>query len=449
MGQIQSLHEFVDLLRRRAALIVAVALFGILSIGVYLKTRPDTFEAAAVLQIELPMVSDAEGTPVASAAAQMLQGIEQRLTTRENLLAVIDRHGVFADAPALTPDEKVNLLRAALRFENVASATGTPYGAAPQISALLVFARLGSADLAARVANDFAQSILDESSAAQLSRARVTTEFFVEEEARVWGEITALEAQIAAYQNANSQALPARRDAYAEERQGLEDDLRRFDQDQVAIDGQRAAITAGGNLRATDQRALADLDARAAVLMAQRAALATRRAEIDAVLSQTPEAERVLSAYDRQLQQLQEQYEVINRRMAEAESAQRLAERQQAERFTLLERAVTPQYAVGGSKMKLMIAGAIASIAGAITLAFLLDLINPVVRSAEQMQRQLDLRPVVSIPEVRAAARSTQRHRTLMKLLDDPARPIMGLPRYAVLAGGATLCLMLAAAAIS
>lgn len=449
MGQIQSFDEFLDLLRRRGLLIAAVALLGILSIGVFLKTRPDTFEAAAVIQIEVPMVSDAEGMPVASGAAQMLQGIEQRLTTRDNLLAVIDRHGLYADAPALTPDEKVNLLRASLRFENVASATGTPYGAPPQISALLVFARMGKADLAARVANDFAQSILDESSAGQLARARVTTEFFVEEESRVWGAITALEEQIAAYQNANTSALPARRDAYAEERQGLEDDLRRFDQDQVAIDGQRAAITAGGTLRATDQRTLADLDARAAVLSAQRSALSARRDEIDAVLAQTPDVQRVLSAYDRQLQQLQEQYEVINRRMAEAETAQRLAERQQAERFTLLERAVTPQYAMGGSKMKLMVAGAIASVVGALGLAFLLDLMNPVVRTAEQMQRQLDLRPVVSIPEVAAAARSPQRRKALLKLVDDPARPIMGLPRYAVFAGGATLCLMLAAATIN
>jgi len=449
MGQIQSLDDFIDLLRRRRLLILAVALFGIISVALVVKTMPDSYEAAAVIQIQLPTVSDTNGAAVPSGAAQLLQAIEQRLTTRENLLAVIDRHGLFADAPGLSTDQRVNILRGSVRFESVASATGQSYGSSSQISAILVFARLGDPDLAARVANDFAQNILDQSSAGQLDRARETAEFFKSEETRVWGEIAALEAEVATFKNANSQALPTQRDALREERLALEADLRQFDQDQVALDGQRAAIATGGTLRATDQRTLQALEAQLAVLAAQRAALITRRSEIDAVLSQTPEVERVLSGYDRRLQQLQQQYEVINRRMAEAETALRLAERQQAERFTLLERAVTPQYAIGGGGKKLVVAGALASIAAAIGLAFLLDLLNPVVRTAAQMERELDLRPVVSIPEVAAAARSNQRARSLMQSVEDPRPLILGLPRYAVFAGGATLCLVLAAAAIS
>jgi len=92
--------------------------------------------------------------------------------------------------------------------------------------------------------------------------------------------------------------------------------------------------------------------------------------------------------------------------------------------------------------------GAAGSLMLSLMLAFVLDLLNPVVRTAAQMERQLDLRPVVSIPEVAAAARSNQRARTLMRLVDDPHRPILGLPRFAVFAGAATVCLLMAAAAI-
>lgn len=449
MGQIQSFEEFLDLLRRRFLLILLVALIGIVTVAVVVKSRPDTYEAVAVIQIQVPMVSDIDGTPTASGAVQMLQAIEQRLTTRGNLLEVINRHGLFADAPALTDDERVNILRRSVRFQSVASASGQSFGSAPQISALLVFAQVGDPDLAARVANDFAQSILDQSSAGQLDRARETTDFFRTEETRVWAEIETVEAQIAAFKNGNGPALPNQTAALRDERLALEDDLRQYDQDQVALDGERLAISARGTLRATDQRALAEIDSRAAVLAAQRGALVARRSQIDAILSQTPEVERVLSGFDRALQQLQQQYEVINRRLAEAETNQRLAEQQQAERFTLLERAVTPQYAIGGGGKKMVIAGAIASIVGAIGLAFVLDLLNPVVRTAQQMERQLDLRPVVSIPEVGAARQSRQRAKTLLNLVDDPRRPILGMPRYAMFAGGATLCLMLAAAAIS
>jgi tyrosine-protein kinase Etk/Wzc len=44
--------------------------------------------------------------------------------------------------------------------------------------------------------------------------------------------------------------------------------------------------------------------------------------------------------------------------------------------------------------------GAVGSLLGALALAFLLDLIRPVVRTEAQMIRELDLRPVVSIPEL-------------------------------------------------
>ena len=66
------------------------------------------------------------------------------------------------------------------------------------------------------------------------------------------------------------------------------------------------------------------------------------------------------------LQQLQGQYDNVTQRMAEAETTQRLAERQQSERFTLLDRALSPDYASGGGKKKIAIAGAVASLLGAI-----------------------------------------------------------------------------------
>jgi hypothetical protein len=71
----------------------------------------------------------------------------------------------------------------------------------------------------------------------------------------------------------------------------------------------------------------------------------------------------------------------------------------------------------------------------------------PVIRTAAQMERELDLRPVVSIPEVRPE-KAAQRGRGMMKLLDDPTKPLLGLPRYAVISGVASLMLLTAAAVV-
>ncbi len=200
MGQIQSIEELIGLILRRRWMIIAITLAGMIASVIYAKSRPDVFETAAVIQIQGPAVTAVadETAPVASGAAQVLQTIEQRLTTRENLIAMIDRHGLFADLPAVTVDAKIMMLRQAVRFQAVDSAAGESFGQSRSLSAILIYAQLGNADLAARVANDFAQGILDQSAAGQRERADQNVAFFKEEEARIWKDVAALEAEIAA-----------------------------------------------------------------------------------------------------------------------------------------------------------------------------------------------------------------------------------------------------------
>ena len=442
MGQIQSIEELIGLILRRRWLIIGLTLLGMAASVIYAKSRPDVFETAAVIQIQSPAVTEApDGTaPVASGAAQVLQTIEQRLTTRENLIAMIDRHGLFADLPGVSIDTKILMLRQAVTFQAVDSAAGQTFGQTRSISAILIYAKLGNADLAARVANDFAQGILDQSAARQRERADQNVTFFKEEEARIWKDITALESEIASYKNANPDALPTLRDTRRDELAGFDDDLRQVDQDRVALAGQRAVIEQKQTLRETDRRQLDEIAAKTDVLNAQIAAITARRAAIQTALAATPEVERVLNGYDRRLTQLQDQYDVVTQRMAESQTTQRLAERQQAERFTLLERAIIPEHPLGNGGKKIAAAGSLVSLLGALILAFLLDLAKPVVRTAAQMQRQLGLLPVVCIPEMREP--KGRMGNAALRLIDDPARPIFGLPRFAVIAVVTTLLLI-------
>lgn len=448
MGQIQSIEELINLILRRRWLIIGITVLGMLVSAIYAKSLPDVYETAAVIQIEAPSVTASnDGMPeVSGGAAQVLQTIEQRLTTRENLTAMIERHGLFADLPDLPIDKKILRLRNAVTFTAVDSAAGQAFGQSRSISAILVFARLGDPELAARVANDFAQGILDQSASGQRDRAAQNVAFFKEEEARLWAAITSLEADIADYQNANANAMPTLRDARRDELAGLDTDLRRVDQDRATLIGEKAVIEAKKALRETDRRQLEDIAAKLDVLDAQTASITAQRDAVQAALANTPEVERVLSGYDRQLQQLQDQYEVVTQRMAEAETTQRLAERQQAERFTLLERAITPEFSMGSGGRKIAIAGSVVSLLGALMLAFLLDLAKPVVRTASQMQRQLDLEPVVCIPEIRSP--KGRFGNAALRMIDHPTKPIFGLPRYVVMAVVTTLVLVVTASMI-
>ncbi|TXI06598.1 MAG: hypothetical protein E6Q73_00385 [Pseudorhodobacter sp.] len=445
MGQIQSLEELLNFLYRRRMIILVVAVLGALLSAIYAKSRPDTFETAAVIQIQSAAVQGTDEQR-SSAAAVTLQSIEQQLTTRENLAAAIERHGLYADLP-LSIDKKIDMLRASISFQGVDSAAGQPFGEARNLSAILVFARMGEAELAARVANDFAQGILDMSAAGQRAKAEQNVAFFRQEVDRIGQEMAAVEAETARYKNENAGILPEMRVALGDEMVNLDTDLRQLRQDRVALEGQAAQINAKETRRETDRRALDDITAQLSVIDSQIASAEARQTALEAELATSPEVERVLAGYDRRLDQLRAQHDAATGRMVQAETDARLAELQQTERFTLLERAIIPEGPMGGGNKKLAIAGAMASLLAGLAIAFMLDLMNPVVRTAAQMERQLDLRPVVSIPEV-VAPKNAGAGKGLVKLLDDPTKPLLGLPRYAVIAGASTLALLLLASLV-
>lgn len=441
MGQIQSIEELISLLLRRRWLIMAITVLGMAVSVVYAKLRPNTFETIAVIQIEGPSVSDGQSD---TGSAQMLQVIEQRLTTRENLAAMIDRHSLYADQPDLSMEKKIGQLRMAVTFQTVERASDT--GQSNGVSAILITARFGDPDQAARVANDFAQGILDQSSENQRDRSDQSLAFFQEEAARVGDQISTLEAEIATYKNAHSDALPDSTTTRQTELGNINTEMRDASQKVAVLKSEAGSIQQKPVQRETDKRRLTDINAELDALNAQLADAAARQAEVQAALAAMPEVERALSGYSRRLQQLQDQYTVLTQRLADAETTQKLAERQQSERFTMLERAITPEYPIGGKRKKIAMAGSVASLALGLALAFLLDLMKPVVRTSAQMLRQLEIEPVVCIPPIRAP--KGRLGSAALRLIDDPKRPIWGLPRFAVLAALATVILLVLAAVV-
>jgi tyrosine-protein kinase Etk/Wzc len=423
LGQIQNLEDLINFLQRRFWLILGIFALGVVLAGIYAKSRPDTYEASAVIEVQSAQIAGTE----ASGSAQLLQSIEQRLTTRENLQAVIDRHGLYADLPGLSADERIGLLRQSITFLPIAAAGANPYAGPAQISAIVILARDGTADLAARIANDFAQGVLDLSSTGSLEKARDTMAFYLDEETRLKDQITALEAQVADYKNANDLAVPGVAESLRDESQSLETEIRALDQSLVALIEEQRQLSEKGNLRSTEKRRLQELDAEIAVLVEQKSALTTRQEE--------------LAGFERELEQLQGSLEIVAGKLTEAETDAKLAERQQTERFALLERALTPEYPMGSGGKKLFVAGAIASLMAAVGLAFVLDLLKPIVRTSAQMERQLGLRPIVAIPELDLPGRPRRK--------SDAAKvkeKVMALPTVVLVCSGLTAVLFVAAA---
>ena len=151
------------------------------------------------------------------------------------------------------------------------------------------------------------------------------------------------------------------------------------------------------------------LENQVSLLQDQKRKLAERRAELEQTIRETPNVEIRLNALYRRHAELQDQYSVISRKRTEAETGEKLEINRQAERFEVIENPIAPDAPVSPNRKKIVVLGSGASLALALGLIFLVEMLRPALRSAGQMERQLELRPVVTIPYIRT--RSERRRR--------------------------------------
>lgn len=409
MGNIQTLADLLALIRRRRWLIGLVVVLGMAASVMVALRQPHVWESATFLQVDLPSVSaDTARAEAVSMSAQRLQLLEQQITSRDAMLAMIDSMGLFSEFPGLTVIEKVVALRRSIRIETI-RASQSPYGGEPPVSGLLIVVQLGDRQQAADVANALAAQVLERSADRQSERVRETLDFYNREEARLGDAIAALETEITSFKNANVEALPEAMQARRDELGRLDSVLRELDVQLLGLRQDQAALRRDRAPRAVEQRQIETLQVQIEGLEGQRNQLLDRRLAIESAINSAPAVETRMGTFERRLQQLQEQYAAITIRRAEAETGQRLESARQTERFEVLETALPGDYPIASGRKKTVALGAFASLFAALALAVLLDLRNPVLRSARQFQRALDLRPVIALPDLGKPRRQRRR----------------------------------------
>lgn len=388
MGQIQSLSDFLGMMRRRLALVVGVMLLGTLASVWWTLRQPVIYEATAVAQIESPAVSDGgvAGGAASNPAEHRLRLLEQQLMARDNLAAFVTRYDLYADT-ALSPALKVATLRDSVRITQITD-PNAPFGAARTPTGMVIAVSDADPETAAAMANDFLAQLVELNRERRAAATQQNVEFFVAEAARVEAEMSALEAQIAAFKEKNARFLPAGLSAQRDELGALKSTLLDLDQRLIELDANRTRLRAEVIERQTR------------LLEEQQALIRARIDDIEAAIASAPEVERQFGVLNRKLAQLQEQYNVITRRATEAEMGQQLTRQDQFERIEVLESAVVPENPVTGSRKKRVALGAFASALLGIGIAVLLESLNPVIRTPGQLERQLGVKAVIAIPRL-------------------------------------------------
>jgi len=399
MGPIYTWQDFLDMTRRRLGVISFVIIAGSIASLYWAMSHVHIYQSSEVIQVEQPTINDelARST-VEGSSARRLQLIQQQLMARASLQQIIDTYNIYDNLTALKPSEKIQLLRESVSINGVAAAR-EGFADDGTISVLTITAQMEEATLARDVAHEFAEQTRSLMAAQRRDQTAQTLAFFQNQEQVVLDNIAQLEGELETYRRENDLTVEGGVEFRLAEVAQLNEAI--LDLDREIITAQTARTQIDRSARAsTVTREEQALDARLRTLTEQRVLLDQRRIALRETIQGSPEIQRSLADFDRRMEQLRTQLEVIATRRNDAQVGFNLEAGLQGERLTTIEEAQVPDYPITMSKKKRAIMGAGAATILAFITAWLLELRRPVIRSARQMQRETGVLPVVSIPEL-------------------------------------------------
>lgn len=408
VDQLFSLDDLIDLIKRRMGLIAAVTLMGCLGSFFYALSQTHLYESTEVLQVVRPTIDDdlARST-VDGSSARRLQLIEQQLMTRDTILEIADQFGIFEDAPNMTISERVSRMRDSVMIRGIAAAR-EGFTEDGTVSALSITATFDSPEKAQGVAHEFAKRTVEISASSRIERARQTLRFFTEQENKLAADLDALEKQVAAYRRENDITIEGGLELRQTQIAAIAAAILDLERERITLEQELAQLDP--TMRAsTLEREQSDIRAQIAALDAQKSLLESRRSSLSQSIEVSPQVERDLNAFDRQREKIQDELDLISARRAEAEVGFRLEERRQAERLTVIEPALLPETPITPSRTRTAILGAFASLLMGLGAAFVMDLRQPVIRTARQMKSRVGITPVVTIPPLEPTRRESKR----------------------------------------
>jgi len=458
MEQSFNLGTITSIAKRRFVqfLIPVVILFGAAIAVAY--SLPKSYEAKATILIESQRIPNQLASATVNAdPGERLKVIEQRLLARNNLLSIAGDYSLYrsSDFP-LTPTEIVEKMRSAIKITQIAVARSRRN---TQIVGFEVAFTYASASTAARVANELVTSILSQNLETRLSRAAETSEFFEQQLQELEADLLEMEEKMAAFKREHEATLPetlgARRSSLAQvsaQLRLIEQQLRAanevegtpissdensaqqlsfrlqsaelnhkallerreqlsplFDKGFVSkntIDGLDRQIAQSDIQMASIKSQMAQLGftadpkTRIKLLTLQQEELQIQVDDLEKSISATPGVEVQLQAMAREYQNLRSEFNQTKSKLTDAEIGEKLEQDRQAERFEVLEQATTPDSPNSPSRVQIVAAGGGGAMAIGLALVVLLEFLDNSIRTAGDLERRLQLRPIAVIPYV-------------------------------------------------
>ncbi len=206
-----SFSDYLSMMRRRAHYMIGIFIAVLLISIIAAISIPPTYRATGTIMVESQQLSDNILTSaIKNQLDEQVNSIRQRVMTRESLLQIVNKHGIFKESVgSLTSTELIAKMRDRIIVE-----TGGPNAATrssrqgPQAIAFTLSFEDRKPEVALQVTNDLITLFMDWNVKLRTESATETTSFLTQESDKLRIEVDRLESMIAAYKQHNKNALP-------------------------------------------------------------------------------------------------------------------------------------------------------------------------------------------------------------------------------------------------
>jgi uncharacterized protein involved in exopolysaccharide biosynthesis len=359
---------YLELIKRRFFyFVIPFVLVASAGIAVALIWPPTYLAEGKILVQSQQIPTELVRPTVTNAAQERIQVIEQRLLTRDNLIAIVDKFHLFASQRSLM--SVTQLVEAMKKKTSIVTVNQDLAFSRRSENPTIVFT-VGFEDsdpaLAAGVANELVTRILDEDIRDRTSRAKDTTKFLSREMERLQAENAAIEAKIA--QAKEAQLTP------------------------------NAANTVDPLTQLK-----AEYLQKSAVYSSNHPSMKALKRQIDAAeKSAAPAATNQVGLESLQSQQeaIQKNLEVASAKFSAAQLGEALEKNQQSEKLEVLEQPAVPQEPVKPNRPKLFAISLLLALAAGGGLTLLLEMLDTTIRRSADIFSIVDSRLVVSVPYI-------------------------------------------------
>lgn len=409
--------HYVEIFRKRI-FYFAVPFVLLLTTGFLLSAiqRP-IYHAEGKLLVEPPSIPvDLVEPTVTAPATERVQVIQQRITSRDNLLSVVKKFGLFASEQSwMSGTQLLDLMRDRVEIQLVdidtelsqskdakKSAPPRPAVKNPAIAFTVSF-EYETPDLAMKVANELLTMILNDDARTRTNRATETTRFLAGEVKRLQADLDSVNTQISEIKRKAEISEASRASNSTEE---VSEKLK----SQLAIlSAMKAELIQKASVYAEAHPFVKSLRRRIEALEQEMA----REPKVELP---TPQAATDISALQQQRASIENNLEESSKKLIAARLGESMERNQQSEPLLVIEQPSLPHAPIKPKRLKLFaISVALATMAG-LGAVFLVEILDRSIRGSRELVGVVDGHLVVTIPYIATASELSQKRRKIIFL---------------------------------